>query len=113
MNTNEEYENLKVGDVVLFRYGGTGEIGYRCTVSRVTNTQFAAGTHKFRRKNGRPVGGGYRPYVNILSEKEWLEFDRETQARDITNRLRGVDWSKVPFETLAAIDAIYPASPTR
>jgi hypothetical protein len=110
--SNEWLQNLKAGDSVIVKQSGSYRSESVKKVDRVTATQVAIGTTKYRRDNGREVGGSNRWGARWLYEAtpEQVQRIRDESRRDnLAYKLRDMQWSQVPLATLEAIDALLTA----
>lgn len=85
-----KFNDVKAGDVVLapvaIHYGFNSSLKFlvQKKVDRVTNTQIIIGDNKYKKENGRVVGGGSFAQIYLMSENgtkisEWETISDQTQ----------------------------------
>ncbi len=110
MRDSEWLQNLGAGDTVAVAAGsGYGSRDRLTTVERFTKTLIiTTDGSRFRRSDGRTMGGGYHG--------QWLE--RPTQERKdairqalLAVQFRHIKWADLPLATLEAVKNLLPKTP--
>jgi len=109
---NNWLQNLKPGDSVIVSPGATYTPDYVAMVTRTTATQIHIGNVKFRRTNGREVGGDRwhsadlrEPTPDALAAVRL----REHKAR-LLSKFRETRWGRLPLSVLEEIERMVDGS---
>lgn len=101
---NENFENIKVGDVVAWnlRYGSGMMLA---KVENVTKTMFTANGIRFNKKTGRSVGSDSwsAVYAFIPTEEQVKTIKEDNTRRKLVNFLSYFNYSNLSLEDLIAI----------
>ena len=82
----QDFENVKVGDIVVFYMGGTYSATIIDKVTRVTPKQFEVRSYRFRKKDGSMVGYVYR-HCRLSTEKDIEDFKMEQYRNSLRNKI--------------------------
>lgn len=99
-----EFENLKVGDLVVVR--GSLIVGDELRrVERLTKTQIVVGNRRYRKKDGRLVGEGmwFYGFIKPATEKDIERINEAKQKDELLTFIRKVAWCNLPLESLETI----------
>lgn len=99
-----ELENLKVGDLVVVR--GSLIVGEELRkIERVTKSQIVVDKRRYRKKDGRLVGGGDWCYgfIKPALEKDIERLNKVKQKNELLAYIRKVAWSNLSLESLETI----------
>lgn len=98
--------NLAVGDEVIVAYRGydSRHPGTLKRVERLTATQIIIGAERWRRSNGKIIGGGYGRSLLEPTEKRRQAFVRYQNYQIVRN----TQWDKASDELLAQVAALVP-----
>jgi hypothetical protein len=103
---SESFESVQVGDEIYF-YGRWNTGGRIAKVSHVTPTTFCVGSLKFRKKDGREIGGSRwnveRPH--ICTDEHRAQVLRASRIDRLSNK----QWAKASEAALAQVCAILDA----
>lgn len=82
----QDFENVKVGDTVVFYMGGIYSATIIDKVTRVTPKQFEVRSYRFRKKDGSMVGDVYR-HCRLATEKDIEDFKMEQHRNSLRNKI--------------------------
>lgn len=82
----QSFENIKVGDSVIFYSGGWHNFMTIAEVTRVTPQQFEAGAYRFRKKDGSMIGDRFRT-CRIATEKDIADFKMEQHRNSLRSTI--------------------------
>ncbi|GFI35809.1 hypothetical protein IMSAGC014_02330 [Bacteroidaceae bacterium] len=80
------FENIKVGDSVVFCASSWYNIPTIAQVTRVTPKQFEAGAYRFRKKDGSMVGDAYRS-CRLATEEDVINYKKEQRRISLRNKI--------------------------
>lgn len=83
----QSFENIKVGDYVIFSTGGWYGSEYICEVSKVTPKQFEAKGYRFRKTDGAMIGDTYN-YCRYATEQDFKRLKMEKYRNSLRNKIR-------------------------
>ena len=99
-----EFENLKVGDLVVVR--GNIIAGEELSkIERVTNSQIVISNRRYRKKDGRLVGEGnwHYGFIKPATEKDIERINEAKQKDELLTFIRRVAWCNLSLESLETI----------
>lgn len=99
-----EFENLKVGDLVVVR--GNLIFGEELRkIERVTNSQIVIGSRRYRKKDGRLVGEGkwHCGFIKPATEKDIERINETKQKDELLTFIRKVAWCNLSLDSLQTI----------
>lgn len=97
-------------DAVVVRSAGYGMRSLQAKrVTRVTPTQVVVGSEKFRREDGRLIGGT-RSMMTVEIVQPTPEILASIRRTRIISELTNASWSSVPLTDLEKIFAIFSAA---
>lgn len=98
----EALENVKVGDSVIFHGAQRSEVA---RVLRTTKTQIEVKGRKFRKSDGRMVGGDGWSSTRIepYSEEKANEIARTQKRNNMRRYLVAYNWTSLPDDKLEQI----------
>jgi len=101
-------EQLKSGDLVIVSGSSIGSLPSVEKVDRVTNTEIIIRSTKYRRNNGRQVGGSrwYTSWLQEATPEAIKKIKDESRHRKLQYDLRETKWLWLSLEALEEIAAI-------
>ena len=107
-NNNTWLQNLQPGDSVIVSPGATYTPDYVATVTRATATQIHIGHAKFRRMDGRQIGGGkwYSADLREPAPDAVAAIREREQKVRLANKFSGTRWGRLPLSVLEEIERI-------
>nr|DAT40439.1 MAG TPA: hypothetical protein [Caudoviricetes sp.] len=82
----QSFENIKVGDIVIFESGGWYNYTIIDKVTRVTPKQFEVKSHRFRKKDGSMIGDNYRR-CRLATDEDIAAHNKEQQRISLRNKV--------------------------
>lgn len=79
----QSFENIKVGDIVIFESGGWYNYTIIDKVTRVTPKQFEVKSHRFRKKDGSMIGNNYI----LATDEDIAAHNKEQQRISLRNKV--------------------------
>ena len=95
-----EFENLKVGDMVIVSERIWGEI--IMDVTRITNKQIVVGKTHYWKKNGYEVGG-LCSHLVIATEERIKQIEGRNKSLEMITFLYKTHWEDLSLESLTTI----------
>lgn len=97
-----EFENLKVGDLVVVSGSFASKLS---KVMRVTKAQILVDSHHYWKKNGRLVGGNDWRYGRIkpATDEDIERINEREQKEELIAFIRRNAWSNLSLESLQTI----------
>lgn len=109
MDNNDWLKNLKAGDTVIVSPGASYNPDYLSEVTKTTATQIHCGNWKFRKQDGRQMGGNAF-YTAWLEEPTPAAIEairlREEISRLALRFSHSMNWYKLPLAALEQIERI-------
>ena len=101
------FENIKVGDSVVFCASSWYNIPTIAQVARVTPKQFEAGAYRFRKKDSSMVGDAYRS-CRLATEEDFVNTQKEQRRISLRNKISQFfkTWEKVNSLTVEELEKI-------
>ncbi len=103
----QNFENIKVGDSVVFCASSWYNTLTIAQVTKVTPKQFEAGTYKFRKKDGSMVGDAYKR-CKLATEEDFANLQRERYRISLRNKISKFfkTWEKAESLTIEELEKI-------
>lgn len=97
-------QSLAEGDTVIVYHFGSVR-GWRKVekVTRMTPTQVVVNSGRFRKDNGRMVGGHYSACLLEATPDAVAKLRDDAEATRLRRSIQGVRWDAVPLETLRSV----------
>lgn len=99
-----EFENMKVGDLMIVKGSYTCGDCLR-EVERVTKSQIVVDKRRYRKKDGRLVGGGVwcYGYIRPATEKDIERLNKVKQKNELIAFIKKVAWCNLSLDSLQTI----------
>lgn len=84
------FDNVKLGDLVKYATGGLYSRTVIGKVTKVSAAQFAVGTVRFRKSDGKKIGESYihcKPATNVELEQQQASLRKQQLANNIVRWL--------------------------
>lgn len=103
----QSFENIKVGDSVVFYANSWYNTLTIAQVTRVTPKQFEAGAYRFRKKDGSMIGNAYRS-CRLATEEDVANQQREQYRISLRNKITQFfkTWEKAESLTIEELEKI-------
>ncbi len=110
MLEKENFEDVKIGDLIKYSAGHWHSTETICKVTAVTPTQFSVGNRRFRKTDGRMVGERYT-YCHHATQEDIDRINAERHERTLRNGLyqffqRSSNLDKLSVSDMEAITII-------
>lgn len=107
-NDKSWLDGLKKGDEVAVWRSSYGSGYYELKpVEKVLSKHVVVGSSKFRRDTGRQAGETWHPaYLHQATDELKAQIANARRINQLAQKFNGIKWSKLPLETLKAIDEL-------